>query len=38
MKALSTALVCGCLAFAAGAAFAADDMKKTDGMMKKETR
>ena len=31
MKALSTALVSGCLAFAA------DDMKKADGMMKKET-
>ena len=37
MKALSTALVSGCLAFAAGTAFAADDMKKADGMMKKET-
>ena len=36
MKALSTALVSGCLAFAAGTAFAADDMKKADGMMKKE--
>ena len=32
MKALNTALVSGCLAFAAGAAFAADDMKKDDTM------
>jgi len=37
MKTLSTALVSGCLAFAAGTAFAADDMKKTDGAMKKDT-
>ena len=37
MKALSTALVSGCLAFAAGTAFAADDMKKTDSAMKKDT-
>ena len=36
MNTLSTALLSGCLAFAAGTALAADDMKKADGMMKKE--
>jgi hypothetical protein len=37
MTNLATALLAGCLAFAAGVAGAADDMKKTDGMMKKDT-
>jgi hypothetical protein len=37
MTHLATALLAGCLACAAGATFAADDMKKTDGMMKKDT-
>ena len=37
MKTLTTALVTGCFALAAGAAFAMDDMKKGDAMMKKDT-
>jgi len=36
MNTLSTALLSGCLAFGVGTALAADDMKKADGMMKKE--
>ena len=36
MKTLTTALIAGCFAFAAGTASAADDMKKGDGMMKKD--
>jgi len=37
MTRFATALLAACLGCAAGAASAADDMKKTDGMMKKET-
>ncbi len=36
MKTLKIALLATCMA-CAGAAFAADEMKKTDGMMKKDT-
>ena len=36
MKTMATTLT-ALLALAAGAAFAADDMKKADGMMKKES-
>jgi hypothetical protein len=36
MTHLANALLAACLACASGAAFAADDMKKPDAMMKKE--
>ena len=34
MKTLTNALICACITFTAGAAFAADDMKKGDAMAK----
>jgi hypothetical protein len=37
MKNLTPALLAGCLAFAASGAFAMDDMKKGDAMMKKDS-
>jgi hypothetical protein len=36
MKNLTSALLAGCFALAAGSAFAADDMKKDDAAMKKD--
>ncbi|MEP6739872.1 MAG: hypothetical protein ABJA61_05805 [Caldimonas sp.] len=37
MKTLATTIAATCLALVAGTAFAADDMKKPDAMMKKDT-